>query len=73
MCPRGITTHNPTLCSRFDTDEEDGRLSNFLTALIDELEHFARLTGHADIHELSVRDLCTTNREIAEYTRVSHA
>ena len=73
MCPRGITTHNPTLCSRFDTDSEAGRLTNFLVALIDELEHFARLTGHADIHELSVMDLCTTNREIAEYTRVPHA
>lgn len=34
---------------------------------------FARVTGHAGLHELSVEDLCTINREISEYTDIPHA
>lgn len=34
---------------------------------------FARITGHADLHELSVADLCTISREISEYTDIPHA
>ena len=34
---------------------------------------FARITGHADLHELCVDDLCTISREISEYTDIPHA
>ena len=39
----------------------------------EELRTFARITGNEDIHNLSVDDLCTINREISEYTNIAHA
>ena len=32
-----------------------------------------RITGHSSVHDLSVEDLVTINREISEYTNISHA
>ena len=48
------------------------RLGNFLNASTEELKDFTRLTGNADIHGLSVPDLCTTNSEINSHTDVEH-
>ena len=48
------------------------RLENFIRVTTAELRAFARLTGHDDIHELSVADLRTTSKEIAEYTSIAH-
>lgn len=36
------------------------------------LKKYARITGHYDIEDLNVKDLCTTDREIAEYTDIYH-
>jgi hypothetical protein len=33
---------------------------------------FARLTGHNDVHKLSVRDLGTINSEISTHTPIEH-
>ena len=51
---------------------QDGGL-NFLNVSLEELKMFARITGHADLHELSVEDLCTISREISEFTDIPHA
>lgn len=40
--------------------------------MIDGLKNYARLTGHYDVEDLNVKDLCTTDREIAEYTDIYH-
>ena len=72
-CPVGIATQDPELRSRFDIEISARRLENFLRVSTEELKDFARLTGHDDIHKLSVADLCTTNTEISAHTRVEHA
>jgi glutamate synthase domain-containing protein 2/rubredoxin len=71
-CPVGITTQDPELRSRLDIEKSARRVANFLTAVTHELEDFTRLTGHTDVHDLSVRDLRTTSEAIARYTPVAH-
>lgn len=71
-CPVGITTQDPDLRSRFDIDRSAERLANFFRVTTGELEDFARLTGHDDVHQLSVEDLRTTSSEIAKYTDIAH-
>ena len=36
------------------------------------LKQYARITGHYDVEDLNVKDLCTVDREIAEYTDIYH-
>jgi glutamate synthase domain-containing protein 2/rubredoxin len=72
-CPVGIATHDPGLRARLDVDESARWLANFLRVSTEELKDFARLTGHASVHGLSVRDLVTTSSEISTYTSIPHA
>ncbi|MCL2111911.1 MAG: hypothetical protein FWH32_06655 [Clostridiales bacterium] len=37
------------------------------------LGFIACLTGHARLHDMGVKDLCTTNSEISEHTDIPHA
>ena len=71
-CPMGITTHDPKLRSRLDVDKSAKRLENFLRVSTEELKDFARLTGNSDVHELSIKDICTTNLEISSHTEIEH-
>ena len=73
MCPMGVATQDPVLRKRLRVDAAAQRLANFLRVSAEELETFARITGHSDVHALTVEDLCTVNREISEYTDISHA
>lgn len=72
-CPVGVATQDSRLESRIDIEKSAKRLTNYLTAVNDELKTFARITGHHDIHQLSKKDIITTNREISEYTDIRHA
>ncbi len=72
-CPVGIATQNPELRSKLKVDASAQRVANFLNVSLNELKTFARITGHSDIHDLSVDDLVTINREISEYTDIRHA
>jgi len=71
-CPVGIATQDPELCRRLDIDQAAAQLENFLRVSTEELKSFARLTGHDDVHKLSIRDLCTTNSEISNHTAIGH-
>jgi glutamate synthase domain-containing protein 2 len=71
-CPVGVTSQDPQLRARLQIDQSARRLENFLRASTEELKMFARLTGHDDIHQLSLSDLCTTNSEISNYAQVEH-
>jgi len=71
-CPRGITTQDPGLRAGFDIERAARGLANFLKVSTGELQHFARLTGHDDVHGLSVKDLCTVNSEISGHTGIEH-
>lgn len=43
-----------------------------MEGLVEDLKQYARITGHYDVEDLNVKDLCTTDREIAEYTDIYH-
>ena len=73
MCPVGIATQDPKLRSRLKVDAAAQRVANFLHVSLEELKTFARITGHSDLHDLSVEDLCTVSREISEFTNIPHA
>jgi glutamate synthase domain-containing protein 2/rubredoxin len=72
-CPVGIATQDPGLRTRLDVDEAARGLANFLRVSTEELKDFARLTGNASVHGLSVRDLVTTSSEISGHTSIPHA
>ncbi len=71
-CPVGVTTQNPDLRERLNSDLSAKRLENFLRVSTDELKDFARLTGNDDVHQLRITDLCTTNSEISGHTAIRH-
>ncbi len=73
MCPVGVATQDEGLRGRFSEDAAAQRVANFLQVSLEEIKTFARITGHADVHEMSVEDLCTVSREISEYTNIVHA
>ena len=73
MCPVGVATQNPDLRERLKTDAAAMRVANFFRVTLEELKTFARITGHENLHDLCVEDLCTISREISEYTNISHA
>lgn len=73
MCPMGIATQDVDLRTRLHKDAAAARVANYLNVSLEELKMFARITGHEDLHELSVEDLCTISREISEYTDIPHA
>ena len=73
MCPVGVATQDPKLRERFQADAAAKRVANFLNVSLEELKTFARITGHQRLHDLSVEDLCTINREISEHTNIPHA
>ncbi len=72
-CPMGIATQDPQLRKRLNVDAAAKRVENFLRVSTEELITFGRITGHSDIHDLSVDDLCTTNSEISQHTNIPHA
>ena len=73
MCPVGVATQDPTLRKRLQQDAAAQRVGNFLKVSLEELKTYARITGHEKLHDLSVDDLCTINREISEFTNIPHA
>lgn len=71
-CPVGITTQDPELRKRLNVIFSAKKLENFLRVSTSELKDYARLTGNADIHSLTIQDLCTTNSEISAHSEIEH-
>ena len=71
-CPVGVATQNPELRERLKVDAAAQRVANFLNVSLAELRTFARVTGNHSVHGLSLDDLVTTDRDIAEYTGIRH-
>ncbi len=72
-CPVGAATQDPELRARLSVEHAAKRLFNFLNVTKAELETFCRVSGHSDIHELKVSDLCTQSAEISSFTDIPHA
>ena len=71
-CPVGIATQDPELRKRLNIDKSAKRIENYLKVSTEELKDFARLAGYADVHQLTIKDLCTTNSEISDHTNIEH-
>ena len=71
-CPVGVATQNPELRARLKVDASAQRVANFLNVSLEELKTFARVTGKRSLHDLSLAQLATTDRDIAEYTGIRH-
>lgn len=72
-CPVGVATQDPELRKRLHIDAAAQRVANFLNVSLDELKTFARVTGNRSVHGLSIDNLITTDKDIAEYTDIRHA
>lgn len=71
-CPMGGLTQDEELRKRLDVEKSASRVANFLNVSLEELKMFARISGHDDIHSLSVDDLCTVSSELSNYTNIPH-
>ncbi len=71
-CPVGVATQDPKLRKNLKIEEGAKRVYNYLNCSFEELKTFARITGHEDIHDLSVEDLATINSEISGHTNIVH-
>ena len=71
-CPVGIATQDEELRKRLKIDASSKRVENYLKVSTEELKTFARITGHSDVHDLNINDLCTINSEISDYTDIKH-
>ena len=71
-CPVGVATQDPELRSRLDVDAAAQRVANFYRTTFEELRTFARITGHKNLHDMTVEDLATTDREISDHTDIRH-
>lgn len=71
-CPVGVATQDDELRKRLKIESASKRVENYLRVSTEELKTFARITGHSDVHDLNIGDLCTTNSEISGYTDIRH-
>lgn len=72
-CPVGVATQDLELRKRFVGEAAAQRVANFLNVSLEELKTFARITGHKNLHDLNVSDLCTIREEISNHTNIPHA
>ena len=72
-CPVGIATQNPELRKRLDVEGGAKRVANYLIVSTEELKTFARISGVKDIHDLTLKNLITTDQAIADCTGIPHA
>jgi glutamate synthase domain-containing protein 2 len=71
-CPVGVATQDEDLRKRLKIETASKRVENYLRVSTEELKTFARITGHNDVHDLNIEDLCTINSEISDYTDIRH-
>lgn len=71
-CPVGVATQDEDLRKRLKIETAAKRVENYLKVSTEELKTFARITGHDDVHDLNINDLCTINSEISDYTDIRH-
>ena len=71
-CPVGVATQDEELRKRIKIETASKRVENYLRVSTEELKTFARITGHGDVHDLNINDLCTINSEISDYTDIKH-
>jgi glutamate synthase domain-containing protein 2 len=62
-CPVGVTTQDPALMERLDSDEAAERVANLLRAMTYEIQMLARACGKSDVHNLEAEDMAALSLE----------
>ena len=71
-CPVGIATQDKQLRELFDEEKALAQFKNFYMATNNELMVFARTNGLNDVHKLSISDVVTDSKVVADFTDVEH-
>ena len=72
QCPVGVATQDEELRERLEIETAAKRVENYLKVSTEELKTFARITGHDDVHDLNLSDICTINSEISDFSDIKH-
>ena len=72
-CPSGIATQKPELRSRLNVDGSAIKLQNFFNASTELMQVMARACGHSHLNQLSVNDLTSWHKEMANLSGVKYA
>ena len=51
---------------------EKGFDIDFANSITEELEDICRSTGHNNVHDLNIEDICTVDMDLAMFTDISH-
>jgi glutamate synthase domain-containing protein 2/nitrite reductase/ring-hydroxylating ferredoxin subunit len=70
-CPVGIATQQPHLRARLPVDEAAHRLQRFFSATTELMQLLARACGHDSLSGLTIDDLTTFKRDMADLTGVA--
>jgi len=70
-CPVGIATQQPHLRARLPVDEAAQRLARFFGATTELMQLLARACGHDSLSGLTIDDLTTFKRDMAELSGVA--
>ena len=71
-CPVGIATQKPHLRARLPVDLAAERLARFFEASIALMTVISRAAGHRHLHDLTIDDLTTFKRDMADLTGVAY-
>lgn len=70
LCPTGVTTNDPKLMEQLDVKDGARKLSNFINTSTKEISNLTRIVGKDDVNELSLDDMVSLKKELAELTGV---
>jgi methylamine---glutamate N-methyltransferase subunit C len=72
-CPVGIATQKKDLRDRLIIDESAERLARFFDASIEMMKILCRACGHTSLDQLSLNDLATWKKDMADLSGVPYA
>ena len=72
-CPVGIATQKKNLRARLIVEESAKRLANYFTASAELMKLLARACGRSHVSEMSIDDLTTWKRNVADLTGIPYA
>jgi glutamate synthase domain-containing protein 2 len=72
-CPVGIATQKDHLRARQEIDKSAAQLQRFFEASTELMKVLARACGHSNLHDFSMEDLSTFNRDIYHLTGIGYA
>jgi len=72
-CPAGVATQKPELRARLNVQNSAEKLARYFSASVELMQVLARACGHDDLSKLSIHDLTTWKREMADLSGVKFA